>query len=106
MAFGRRWTPSRAQKRAFAQTMDEVAEYCRNNHISASTSMDSFYFEINGQGYRVSNHSVESSPYHSAGERKRFSTRYIHASKTRLIEIHKALLAGKTLNGRGEEVRC
>lgn len=99
----RKWTPSKAQKRAFAQKMDEVYEYCKENGISASATLDSFYFEIDGQSYRVSNHSVESSPYHDG---RKESVKYIHASKTRLIEIHKALKSGLTLNGHGEVVRA
>lgn len=100
MAF-RRWAPSKAQKRAFAQKMDEVLEYCKANEISCSASMDSFYFFIGDQSYRVSNHSVESSKWHD-GRKK--DVKYIHASKTRLIEIHQALLKGLKLNGRGEVI--
>jgi hypothetical protein len=67
--------------------------------------MDSFYFDINGQKYRVSNHSVESSHRNSGGQYhqdgREDDTIYIHASKTRIADIHKLLLAGHKLDGRG-----
>lgn len=118
MAYNRKWKPSRSKARQFAQQMDEVRAYCDANSVRYSSSMDSFYFTINGQDYRVSNHSVEASnsraygvdpftgewvqkreKYHEGGRLD--DTVYIHASKTRIIEIHQALLAGKKLNGRG-----
>lgn len=84
------------------------------NNISKSANSDSYYFEINGQKYRVSNHSVESSNrgayeegtheqirelYHPEGREK--DTIYIHAGKTRIMEIYENLKAGKELDGRG-----
>jgi hypothetical protein len=107
-----RWKPSRSKAREFAQQMDEVLDYCREHHINNSNSMDSFYFTINDQSYRVSNHTIESSnskatnfmgeqvreKYH---EGRKDDTVYITASKTRLIEIHKNLLQGKKLDKRG-----
>lgn len=100
-----KWKPSKSAARAFAQKMNEIDDYCAAHGISSSATNDSYYFTINGQDYRVSNHSVEAShrnsggKYHENGREK--ETIYIHASKTRLIEIHKALLAGRKLDGNG-----
>jgi ribosome biogenesis GTPase A len=109
-----KWKPSRAQARAFAAEMAEISEYCIAHGISQSASGDSYYFEVNGQSYRVSNHSVESSNaaafdeltgekrreiYHEGG--RKAGVVYIHASKTRIREIHQDLLAGYELDGRG-----
>lgn len=113
MGFGYHWRPSKAAKKAFAKKMDEVDVFCKENGIRASFSDDSYYFIINEQEYRVSNHSVEASNkkafdesgnqtrrlYHPEG--REHSVIYIHASKTRIIQIYNDLKAGKTLNGRG-----
>jgi len=96
-----KWKPNKAQKEEFKQRMNEIESFISENRIDASASRDSFYFEIAGQKYRVSNHAVESSPYHPFGRLE--DVIYIHASKTRLIEIYTALAAGKKLNGRGAE---
>lgn len=109
----RKFKPSKSAKREFAKKMDEVKEFCDNNCISYSKSMDSFYFTINGKYYRVSNHSVESSNagaydwkgeqlrelYHKNGRES--DTIYIHASKTRIKEIYINLQRGYELDGRG-----
>ena len=79
--------------------------------------MASYYFTIDGQDYRVSNHSVEASNaaafdytlgvqrrdlYHAEG--RKADTIYIHASKTRIIEIYTDLAAGRKLDGRGNRI--
>ena len=109
----RKFKPSKSAKREFAKKMDEVKEFCDSNNISYSNSMDSFYFTINGDHYRVSNHSVEKSnagAYDRKGEKVRelyhkngreSDTIYIHASKTRIKEIYLDLQQGYELNGRG-----
>lgn len=108
-----RWQPSKEQKREFAEKMEEIKEFCRINNIHASSSKDSYYFTIRGQNYRVSNHSVEASNarafniydeqirelYHPDGRED--DVIYIHASKTRIIEIYNNLIAGIKLDGRG-----
>ena len=93
-----RWSPSKTAKREFAEKMEEVEAFCREHGISASRTNDSYYFTLNGQGYRVSNHSVESSPYHNGRDA---DTIYIHAGKTRIIEIYTNLAKGYALDGRG-----
>ncbi len=114
MGFGYRYKPSKTQIREYAEKMDRIDDFCRENNISKSANSDSYYFEINGQKYRVSNHSVESSNrgayeegtheqirelYHPEGREK--DTIYIHAGKTRIMEIYENLKAGKELDGRG-----
>ena len=114
MGFGYRYKPSKTQIREYAEKMDRIDDFCRENNISKSANSDSYYFEINGQKYRVSNHSVESSNrgayeegtheqirelYHPEGREK--DTIYIHAGKTRIMEIYENLKAGKELDERG-----
>jgi len=116
MAFKRKFTPSKTAKREFAQKMREIDAFCAANGITASRNNDSYYFTIRGQKYRVSNHSVEASniaayidddtalekireKYHPNG--READTIYIHASKTRIIEIYNDLQAGLVLDGKG-----
>lgn len=94
----RRWKPSKKAAREFAQTMQEIESFCIENGISQSTRGDSYYFTVNGQSYRVSNHSPESSPYHNGRDD---DVKYIHASKTRIREIYNNLKEGYELDGRG-----
>ena len=98
MGYFKHWKPSKTAIKEYARKMDEINEFCQKNSISQSTSSDSYYFDINGQSYRVSNHSVEASKYHHG---RKEDTIYIHASKTRIIEIYENLKAGKKLDGFG-----
>ena len=112
MAYSK-WKPSKSATREFAKKMSEIDEFCHVNGISQSRTSDSYYFEINGQKYRVSNHSVEASnasAYDWTGEQVRekyhengreYDVIYIHASKTRIIEIYGNLKAGLKLDGNG-----
>ncbi len=109
----RKWKPSRTAAREFAQKMDEIGDFCHAHGILQSASGDSYYFAIDGQNYRVSNHTIEASnqkAYNFAGQKIRDvyhpngrneNTIYITAGKTRIIEIYNNLVAGKTLDGRG-----
>ena len=123
--FGRKrhFVPSAEEKEAFKAAMRELEAYVKAEGISASAGYDSFYFEVDDRSYRVSNHSVEASNrnrcdkcqrehggapcsevkhcyvFHKGGRDK--AVRYIHAGKTRLVGIHKALKAGFKLDGRG-----
>lgn len=113
MGYGRKWKPSKSAAREFAQTMDEISEFCKKNKIEQSFKGDSYYFSIDEQEYRVSNHSVEASNkgayseiygqtrelYHPEGRED--DVIYIHASKTRIREIYNDLKAGYKLDGRG-----
>lgn len=113
MAYGRRWKPTKAEAREFKETMREIEAFCLEHGIDKSLNGDSYYFSINGQEYRVSNHTVEASnagaynwagykireEYHEGGRDK--NTIYIHAGKTRIREIYNDLVAGYQLDGRG-----
>lgn len=114
MGYRRKWTPSKTAKKEFAQKMQEISTFCEQNGISQSLNGDSYYFVINDQKYRVSNHSVEASNsaafdittgtykrdlYHPEGRED--DTVYIHAGKTRIIEIFNDLQSGYVLDGRG-----
>ena len=116
MSYGK-WKPSKAKKQEFKRKMQEIEKFCDENKIKQSMSCDSYYFKINGQQYRVSNHAVESRIGKIIGYdelmqpiREKLldfeTTRdkdviYIHASKTRIIEIYNDLKAGYKLDGRG-----
>lgn len=113
----RKYQPSKAKKGEFKRKMKEIETFCKENNIRHSMSYDSYYFEINEQQYRVSNHAVESRigkviDYDELMQPIREKmydfeiTRdkeviYIHASKIRIIEIYNDLKAGYQLNGRG-----
>lgn len=111
MAFKKRF--SKVQKQEFAQKMQQIEIFCKEHDIQQSSSGDSYYFTVNGCNYRVSNHSVERSNdgafdqlgeqvrdlYHPNGREK--DVTYIHAGKTRIIEIYNNLAAGLKLDGRG-----
>lgn len=114
---GYRWKPSKAKAREFAKTMDEIQEFCDEHGIDYSASMDSYYFTIDGERYRVSNHTVAASNrgafdkvtgerrrefYHERGEYDR--EHEITAGKTRIREIYQALMAGKKLDKRGNVI--
>lgn len=107
-----RWKPSKTKARAFAQQMSDASQFCIDHGIQKSGG--SYYFTVNGQRYRVSNHSVEASNsaaydqvtgeqkrdlYHADGRKD--SVIYIHASQTRIAEIYNDLVAGHELDGRG-----
>lgn len=108
------WKPSKTAKREFAEKMREIENFCAKNGIRSSLSNDSYYFTVDGINYRISNHSVEASNRgafdETTGEQKRElyhqdgredNTVYIHASKTRIIEIYNDIVAGYKLDGRG-----
>lgn len=112
----RRWKPSKQAAKEFAVKMREIDAFCERNEIKQSSSSDSYYFEIAGTFYRVSNHSVEASNrgafdefgnqkrelYHDGGRRK--DVVYIHAGKTRIMDIYNDLKAGYELDGRGNRM--
>lgn len=111
-----KWKPSKTAKKEFAQKMDEIDKFCKENGITKSSNSDSYYFNIDGQDYRVSNHTVAASnkgaydkygntirdKYHPFGELE--DTIYITASKTRLIDIYNDLKNGYKLDRRGNRI--
>lgn len=104
---------SKAERVAFAEKMKEIELFCETNGIYRSQRGDSYYFNLNGKQYRVSNHTVAASNkgafdeygerfrplYHPEGEKD--DTVYITAGKTRIIEIYNDLKAGYELDRRG-----
>lgn len=100
-----KWKPSKNAKIEFVKKMEEIDNFCYKNKIQKSSTSDSYYFVLNGVEYRVSNHSVEASnassggKWHEKGREK--DVVYIHASKTRIIEIYQNLEKGLVLDGRG-----
>ena len=115
--FKRKWRPSKTAVKEYAQKMDEIGSFCAENGIEQSRAGDSYYFTVNGQKYRVSNHSVEASNkgayneiygktrelYHEGGRRE--DTIYIHAGKTRIMEIYNDLVNGYKLDGHGNRIK-
>lgn len=110
-----KYKPSKAEAKAFAQKMEEIRDFCVLHNIDYSISMDSFYFCLRGTAYRVSNHTVEASnrgAFSELGQTRELyhdgrnaDTIYIHASKTRIIEIYTSLLTGNQLDGRGNAIQ-
>lgn len=96
--------------------MNEIDEFCKRNNIHQSLSSDSYYFNLNGKDYRVSNHTVNASnkgaydsegnkirdEYHPDGEES--DVVYITAGKTRLIDIYNDLKNGYKLDRRGNRI--
>ena len=116
MAYYRKWKPSKSAAREFAQTMEEITDFCREHGICKSSTSDSYYFSLNGKRYRVSNHTIAASDkgmyrpdpvtgvpikvresYHPEED----DTICITASKTRIIDIYNDLANGYELDGRG-----
>lgn len=113
MGYGYRYRPSASARREFAIKMKEIETFCAENGIDKSRSGDSYYFMIDGQKYRVSNHTVEASNAHAYNEfgeyvREKYhpdgredDVVYIHAGKTRIMDIYNDLKKGFVLDGRG-----
>ena len=114
MGFYYKWKPSKTAAREFAQKMQEIDEFCEINGIHQSKRGDSYYFELDGKSYRVSNHTIEASDskaFNEYGEKVREFYHendeidiYITASKTRIIEIYNDLKSGYQLNKRGYRI--
>lgn len=108
-----RYRVSRTAKKEYAQKMAEIDRFLEEHGIDRSLSGDSYYFTLHGHRYRVSNHSIEASNARSVsfdGRRLREKyhpdgrdpdTVYIHAGKTRIIQIYSDLEKGYVLDGRG-----
>ena len=107
---------SRTKAREYAQKMDDVDDFCRDNGISASRSLDSFYFTLNDVKYRVSNHTLQASDRGMrdslTGEKLRGSYHNndddlvcFTAGKTRIEQVYNDLKAGYKLDKRGFRVK-
>ena len=108
---GYKWKPSKSKAREFANKMNEIDEYCVKNGIQQSRSSDSYYFYHDGVAYRISNHAVERSisrdgyRYHGDSAEYKKVVFCIHAGKTRIIEIHKAIISGAKVDHKGNIIR-
>ena len=107
---------SRTKAKEYAQEMEEVENFCRDNGISTSRSLDSFYFTLNGTKYRVSNHTLQASDRGMrdslTGEKLRDSYHNndddlvcFTAGKTRIEQVYSDLKAGHKLDKRGFRVK-
>ena len=102
---------SKADRAEYARQMIQIEQYCERNDIDKSRMGDSYYFSHNKVSYRVSNHTIAKSDagmFNDFGEKVRESYHNndenvvcFTASKTRIIEIHKNIVAGLTLNKHG-----
>lgn len=116
--YGKKWKPSKKAKNEFKEKMNAIELFLADHpDISSSVSRDSFYFSFKNKNYRISNHSIESSnarsynlltgekireKYHD--DKRNEDTQYIHASKTRIIEIYNAITSGKKVDGHGNVI--
>lgn len=112
-----KWKPSKSRKISFAVQMDLIREFCEINNITTSKNNDSYYFTVNGINYRVSNHTIESSNSVAFDYINRFQKRdlyhndyrnpntvYIHAGKTRIVDIYTDIINGYKLDGKGNRI--
>lgn len=104
----------------------KIESFCTEHEIRQSRAGDSYYFKIDGQNYRVSNHTIEASDRGAfdefTGEKLRDSYHNLNekiiqvfASKTRIVNIYTDLMNEKNLategtllkektNGRKQEI--
>lgn len=116
--YKRKWKPSKTKAKEFAIEMENIKEFCYENGISHSKTMDSYYFTLDGIYYRVSNHTMETSNVHAYNDfgeqvREKYHNKddfenlvCITAGKTRIIEIYNNLKDGKILDKRGYIKDC
>lgn len=112
------YKPSKAKRIQFAKEIKKIEDFCTKNDIIASRNNDSYYFTLNDINYRVSNHTIEASNkaafdidtgmykrdlYHET--KRKDDTVYIHAGKTRIMDIYNDLKAGYKLNGKGYRIK-
>lgn len=88
------WTHSKAEKQIFAQTMDDIDRFCRENGIEHVENGGTYKFTIMNKKYVVSNIFVPK-------DLRLKGTTYFFAGQTRLKQIYEDLVAGKKLDSRG-----
>lgn len=113
----KKWKPSKSKINQFKNKMSEIEKFCETNNIISSKNNDSYYFTVNDINYRVSNHTIESSNlaafdnvngfqkrnlYHN--ENRDPNTVYIHAGKTRIIDIYNDIISGYKLDSKGNRI--
>lgn len=86
----------------YVEYTKRIVLFCKLNGITYSTSLDSFYFSLNGKDYRISNHSLEDSikfshgRYHTNKEQNK-NLICIQADKSQLFKIYNKLKEGKEI---------
>ena len=101
-----KWKPSKEEAKAFAIKMAEIKAFCEEFNIIKNYKEDTYYFELNGNMYRVSN---SSSPlavdYDEFGNKIKYyeyeGVILIQASKTRIMDIYMNLKNGEQLDSKG-----
>lgn len=107
------WKPSKEEAKAFAIKMAEIKAFCEEFNIIKNYKEDSYYFELNGNMYRVSNHSKPLEvDWDELGNKIKYfeyeGVILIQASKTRIMDIYMALKDGKKVDAKGnvlEEIK-
>ena len=111
-----KWKPNRAEAQEYKEQIEKINKFVEEKGITKSLNGSSYYFQLNGQFYRVSNHTIEASnkgaedefgnilraKYHQDGGDPNVT--YITASKMRIIEIYTNLEKGLKLNKRGQVI--
>lgn len=100
------WKPSKEEAKAFAIKMSEIKAFCEEFNIIKNYKEDSYYFELNGNMYRVSNHSKPLDvDYDEFGNKIKYyeyeGVILIQASKTRIMDIYMALKNGNAVDSKG-----
>lgn len=89
------------------QDEDELNKYCLENHIKRVK--DEFYFELNGQKYRISRYSVTVSNSSSipsfVSERAKNPTVYIKGKRSEVKQIYESIKDGSYFKKKEEEVK-
>lgn len=89
------WLHSKSEKKWYAQQMDWVGKFCKENNIERPVEDGAtFIFELDGKKYIISNSYIDK-------HFRKKDTHYIYASPTRLIEIYTDLKDGHMLDSRG-----
>ena len=86
------WNPSKEEKEKFAKEIEEINQFCKDNHILVTKNNNTYYFTVNNNDYVVSNKSKD---YYKG------KAIYINASKLRIKQIYSDLQAGLKLNSKG-----
>jgi len=101
----------------YDEEMHDIQVFCKKHHIITDKNHNSYYFKLNGQKYRVSNHTIDESNkrafnrfngrqfreiYHPEGEDP--NVVYIIAGKRKIKRIYNDLRMGRKLDKRGNAI--
>ena len=105
-------------QRPSKERIKQIEEFCKEHNITHNSNYDSFYFEIKGQQYRISNHSIDDSVHrdkktnklvnhHIDGNEIKNSHEYCsqvkcyYAFQSRLEYIYNDIVKGYQLDNNG-----